>query len=110
LFAAPNLITRQRQNVGETRTRGLEIEAEARVKEFGFSVGYLLADARVEEFSANRNLEDLFVPQTARHQFNFQMRWAKKDWSFAVQGRASSEQFDDDLNLFGLSHIFSLML
>ena len=108
LFASPNLITRQRQNVGATRTRGLEIEAEARVKEFGFSVGYLLADARVEEFPANRNLEDLFVPQTARHQFNFQTRWAKKDWSFAVQGRASSEQFDDDLNLFRLEPYFQL--
>jgi outer membrane receptor protein involved in Fe transport len=106
LSVAPNLITRQRQNVGETRTRGLEVEMEMRVKEFNFSVGYLLADSRVGEFPANRNLENLFVPQTARHQFNFQTRWAKKDWTFAVQGRASSAQFDDDLNLFRLEPYF----
>lgn len=106
LSAAPNLIIRQRQNVGATRTRGLEIEAEIRVKQFNFSVGYLLADSRVERFPANRNLEDLFVPQTARHQFNFQTRWASKNWSVAVQGRAASGQFDDDLNTFRLEPYF----
>jgi outer membrane receptor protein involved in Fe transport len=106
LSVAPNLITRQRQNVGETRARGLEIEAETRIKDFSFSVGYLLADSRVEDFPSNRNLEGLFVPQTARHQFNFQTRWTRNDWTFAAQGRASSEQFDDDLNLFRLEPYF----
>jgi outer membrane receptor protein involved in Fe transport len=46
------------------------------------------------------------VPQTARHQFTFQTRYAEKEWSFAVQGRASSAQFDDDLNLFRLEPYF----
>ncbi|MBA3600831.1 MAG: TonB-dependent receptor, partial [Acidobacteria bacterium] len=108
LSAAPNLITRQRQNIGETRTRGIEIEAETRICEINFSVGYLLADSRVAEFPTNRNLENLFVPQTARHQFTFQTRYGKQDWSFALQGRASSAQFDDDLNLFRLEPYFGL--
>jgi outer membrane receptor protein involved in Fe transport len=104
----PNLITRRRQNVGETRVFGLEIEAEKRIKTFNFSVGYLLADSRVEEFPANRALEGLFVPQVARHQFTFQTRYAKRDWTFALQGRASSAQFDDDTNLFRLEPYFQL--
>ncbi|MDQ3062525.1 MAG: TonB-dependent receptor, partial [Acidobacteriota bacterium] len=108
LSTAPNLITRQRQNIGRTRTRGVEIEAEARVAEFNFSVGYLLADSRVAEFPTNRNLENLFVQQTARHQFTFQTRYIKRDWSLALQGRASSAQFDDDLNLFRLEPYFGL--
>ncbi|HLM60169.1 MAG TPA: TonB-dependent receptor, partial [Pyrinomonadaceae bacterium] len=108
LSAAPSLITRRRQNVGETRAGGLEIEAEARIKAFNFSAGYLLADSRVEEFPANRALEGLFVPQTARHQFTFQTRYAKRDWTFAFQGRASSAQFDDDTNLFRLESYFQL--
>jgi len=108
LSTAPDLITRQRQNVGRTRTRGVEIEAETRLKNFNFSVGYLLADSRFAEFPANRSLENLFVPQTARHQFTFQTRYAKRDWSFALQGRASSAQFDDDLNLFRLEPYFGL--
>jgi outer membrane receptor protein involved in Fe transport len=68
----------------------------------------LLADSRIEKFPANRNLENLFVPQTARHQFTFQTRYAKRYWTFALQGRASSRQFDDDLNLFRLEPYFQL--
>jgi len=108
LSVAPNLITRQRQNAGATRTRGFEIETETRIRAFNLSVGYLLADSRVAEFPANRNLENLFIPQVARHQFNFQTRYAKDNWNFALQGRASSAQFDDDLNLFRLEPYFQL--
>ncbi|MCY7344593.1 MAG: TonB-dependent receptor [Pyrinomonadaceae bacterium] len=108
LTVAPNLITRRRQNVGATKSKGLEIEAETRIKAFVFSIGYLLADSRVEEFPANRALENLFVPQVARHQLTFQARYARRDWSYALQGRASSAQFDDDLNLFRLEPYFQL--
>lgn len=108
LSVTPSLIIRQRQNVGRTKTRGAEIEAEARLKNLDFSIGYLFADSRFAEFPANRSLENLFVPQTARHQLTFQSRYARRDWSFALQGRASSAQFDDDLNLFRLEPYFQL--
>lgn len=108
LSVTPALIVRQRRNAGAIVARGLEIEAETRVRAFDFSVGYLLADSRVREFPANRSLENLLVPQTARHQFNFQTRYARRSWTFAVQGRASSKQFDDDLNLFRLEPYFQL--
>ncbi len=48
------------------------------------------------------------VPQVSRHQITFQTRYAKKDWSFAVQGRGASKQFDDDLNNFELEPYFQL--
>jgi len=102
LTVTPSLITRRRQNIGESKSHGLEIETEVRIKTFNFSVGYLLANSRVEEFPANRVLEGLFVPQVARHQLTFQTRYARRGWSLALQGRASSAQFDDDLNLFRL--------
>ncbi len=108
LTVAPNLITRQRRNVGETRTRGLEIEAETRFQSVNFSAGYILADSRVADFPANRALENLFVPQVARHQLTFQTRYTKNVWSLALQGRASSAQFDDDLNAFRLEPYFQL--
>jgi outer membrane receptor protein involved in Fe transport len=108
LSVAPNLIVRQRQNAGRTRTRGLEIETETRLGNLNFSVGYLLAESRVESFPANRTLENLSVPQTARHQLTFQTRYARRAWNFAFQGRASSAQFDDDLNLFRLEPYFQL--
>ena len=108
LSSAPNLITRQRQNIGKTQTQGLEIEAETRLRYFNFSVGYLLTDSRVSDFSANRNLEGLLIPQVARHQFTFQTTYSKNAWTLAFQGRASSKQFDDDLNLFRLEPYFQL--
>lgn len=104
----PNLITRQRQNIGKTRVLGLEIEAEKQFRNYGFSLGYLLTDSRVMDFSANRSLENLFIPQVARHQFTFQINYTKSDWSLAVQSRAASKQFDDDLNTLRLEPYFQL--
>jgi outer membrane receptor protein involved in Fe transport len=108
LSVTPNLITRQRQNAGKTRAAGVEIEAETRIKDFRFSLGYLLSDSRVAEFPANQALENLLVPQVARHQFTFQTNYSLKQWSFALQGRASSAQFDDDLNTLRLEPYFQL--
>ena len=108
LSQTPSLITRQRQNVGKTRSRGFELENETRWKDFVFSVGYLFADSRIVDFPANRNVENLRTPQVSRHQLTFQTRFAKKDWSFAFQGRTASKQFDDDLNTFELEPYFQL--
>ncbi len=104
----PNLITRQRQNIGKTRAAGVEIELEQRFQRFGFSVGYLFADSRVTQFPANPVLENLRVPQVARQQFTFQANYTRKSWNLAVQGRANGKQFDDDLNLFRLEPFFQL--
>ncbi|MBX7171528.1 MAG: TonB-dependent receptor [Pyrinomonadaceae bacterium] len=108
LSQTPSLITRQRQNVGKTHSSGIELENEMRWENFTFSIGYLFADSKVTEFPANRTLENLRIPQTSQHQLTFQTRYAKKDWSFALQGRAASKQFDDDLNTFELEPYFQL--
>ena len=108
VLTSPNLITRQRQNAGKTRTVGAEIEAETRIKSINISAGYLLTDSRITEFPANQNLVGLFVPQAARHQFTFQTNYTRNSWTLAFQGRASSQQFDDDLNLFRLEPYFQL--
>lgn len=105
----PTLIFRQRQNGGKTRVTGLEIEAETRISDFNFSFGYLLNDAEFADFPANRNLEGLRLPQVPAHQFTFQTRYANaKGWSFSLQGRATSEQFDNDLNTLRLEPFFQL--
>ena len=108
LSVTPNLIVRQRQNAGKTRAVGTEIEAEMRFENLRFSAGYLLTDSRVTQFPTNQNLENLYVPQVARHQFTFQTNYQKSNWTLALQGRASSRQFDDDLNLFRLEPYFQL--
>jgi outer membrane receptor protein involved in Fe transport len=110
LSVTPALITRQRQNLGRTRSRGIEIETEARLtRRWTLSGGYLLADATVLEFPANTTLEGLRIPQVPKHQATFQARYTDPSRvTVGVQARAGGEQFDDDLNLFSLGRYFTL--
>jgi outer membrane receptor protein involved in Fe transport len=105
LNIAPALITRQRQNVGETRACGFEADWNFIItSEFTFSGGYLFVDSRVTEFPANRALEGLLVPQVAPHQFGSQFKYTNaKIGTLALQVRANSSQYDDDLNQFNLA-------
>lgn len=110
LNVTPALITRQRQNLGRTRSRGIELETEARINNrWSLNAGYLFTDSRVVEFPANRALENLFVPQVARQQLTFQVRYANPArLTLSLQGRASGSQFDDDQNRFRLDPYFTL--
>ncbi len=100
----PDLITRQRRNLGRTRSRGIELESELHpAKNWSAAAGYLFAAARVIEFPANRSLEGLAIPQLARHSFSFQLQYTNPSRvNFGLQGRIVAAQFDDDLNLFRL--------
>jgi len=110
LRVQPGLITRQRQNLGRTRSRGVELEWDARVtNHWTMTGGYLFADATVLKFPANTALEGLLIPQTPRQQLTFQARYVNPSLlTFSLQGRASSAQFDDDQNLFRLRPFFTL--
>ncbi|HST54128.1 MAG TPA: TonB-dependent receptor [Pyrinomonadaceae bacterium] len=110
LSLTPALITRQRQNLGRTRSRGLEVEADAQLtSRLYVSGGYIFSDAVVTRFPANTALEGLRVPQVARNQLTFQTRYVNpKSLTVGVQGRFSGMQFDDDQNLFPLNRAFTL--
>jgi outer membrane receptor protein involved in Fe transport len=71
--------------------------------------GYLYADATVLRFPANTALEGLRIPEIPRHQVSFQAHYANSSsLDFALEGRASSAQFDDDQNQFLLKGYFTL--
>lgn len=110
LGVTPTLITRQRQNLGRTRSHGIEVETEARLsRHWTISGGYLLADATVQEFPANTTLEGLRIPQVPKHQATFQARYTNPSLiTFGVQARAGGQQFDDDLNRFPLGRYFTI--
>jgi outer membrane receptor protein involved in Fe transport len=110
LSATPALITRRRQNLGRTRSRGFEAEVEKRFNSYwSASAGYLFADARVARFPADTSLEGNMVPQVARQQLNFQLRYANPArLRLALQGRAAGPQFDDDQNALRLGGYFTL--
>jgi outer membrane receptor protein involved in Fe transport len=91
LSQTPALITRQRQNLGRTRSVGAELDAEWR---FGDSVrasaGLLFVDATVRDGELRGNR----VPQVPRVQATAQAMWRH----VGAQLRWSSQQFDDDRN------------
>ncbi len=100
LATTPALITRQRQNLGRTRSRGVEVEGEARLSEtVALALGYLYADSTVRSFPANRALEGLRVPQVPEHQGSFQVRLRPLPaLLLSLSARAATNQFEDDEN------------
>ncbi|HWM91185.1 MAG TPA: TonB-dependent receptor [Thermoanaerobaculia bacterium] len=98
LSFSPGLITRQRRNLGRTRSRGIEMEGTARLGDrWTLSGGYLLSDATVER--ASPDLEGLRIPQVPRHQGSLQLRFFDPQIVTAgLQARWTGEQFDDDRN------------
>ena len=110
LLTTPQLVTRQRQNLGRVLARGLEIDAETRFgAHLSGGVGYALIDSVVESFAANPALVGNAVPQVARHQATLQVRYAHPRLvDLAVQARASSRQYEDDQNQLALPGYFTL--
>ncbi|HMT09972.1 MAG TPA: TonB-dependent receptor, partial [Pyrinomonadaceae bacterium] len=102
LTTMPTLITRQRQNMGRNRIAGFEAEFDATFRSIYFAAGYQFVDPTAVEFDAEPSLVGLRVPQVARHQATFRVRYDLTKWTFALQGRAAGEQFDDDQNQFRL--------
>jgi len=95
LSATPTLITRQRRNLGSTRTRGLELESDWRVADrWRISTGYLYSDANV----TSGTLEGKRLPQVPRNQASAQLIFTPPRGTFSLQTRWSAMQFDDDLN------------
>lgn len=112
LSVTPELITRQRQNLGRTRIRGLETQLEYQPAAGWLLSGrYLFDQAQVAEFAANQALEGFFIPQVPRHQFTVQARYLHPSrWQVATLGRFVGRQFDDDLNRFSLDRFFLMDL
>lgn len=116
LAVTPDLITRQRQNLGRTRAHGFDLDLTARLtQQFDVSAGYEFADAAVVSFSANPALVGLRVPQVPRNVFTFQARYDNSRgknplsrWTLAFQGRFAGLQYEDDQNLLPLGRYFTL--
>lgn len=104
LSVTPALITRQRRNLGRTRSRGIEAETEIRpAKYWRITAGYLFSDATVKRAPQDLSLVGLWLPQIPRHQFTLQTVYSHPDHiTAAMQFRASGKQFDDDQNQLAL--------
>ena len=103
LSSTPELITRQRQNLGQTRARGFELDAQARPgSRFNASFGYLYVNSTVRSFAANPELVGRHVPQVPKHQASVQISSTGRT-SIGIQTRWVDSQFEDDLNQLALN-------
>jgi len=91
----------QRQNLGRTRIRGLQTDAEINVGPFvRVSAGYLFNDAKVREFVANPVLVGLYLAQVPKHRGSVQVAYANpKFFNAAISVQGYGRQFEDDLNV-----------
>src|SRR5205085_47448 len=94
LSSSASLVTRQRQNLGRTRSRGAEVDVEARISDrLAASAGYLFADSELLRFEANPSFEGRRLPQVPRHQATVQLHYELGAARLALQGRAVGAQF-----------------
>lgn len=108
LSTTPTLITRQRQNLGKLRSRGIEVEGEARVgPRLVLSAGLTLLDARVRA-APDPVLVGKRVPQVPRWQGAAQLRYDDPHGlMLGIQTRFATPQFDDDLNSLSLGRYWT---
>jgi outer membrane receptor protein involved in Fe transport len=110
LSTTPSLITQQRQNLGDTRSRGAELSVEAKVTNtITVSGGTQYVDATVTSFPANQALIGNLVPHVPRHDFDFQARYSRPRFLTAsLQGSFTGSAFDNDQNTLLLRKYFLL--
>jgi outer membrane receptor protein involved in Fe transport len=103
LTVTPNLITRQRQNIGAMRIAGSDVDFLILLPRIQLRAGYEYVSSVVSSFSANPGLVGKAVPQVPAHSGSFSAIIAvPRHWTIAALARVASRQFDDDLNTFVL--------
>jgi outer membrane receptor protein involved in Fe transport len=112
LTSTPALITRQKQNLGETRSRGFELSGQFQMKpRVQFSASYLFVSSTVVSFPpppGGTSIVGNWLPQVPQNQFSVQASYLGKKWTAAIQARFLGNQFDDDQNLLPMGRAFSL--
>jgi outer membrane receptor protein involved in Fe transport len=108
LSTTATLITRQRQNLGCTRSEGIDVSAQTKLtRTLTVETAYQYSAAVVLSSPANPALVGLDVPQVPRHAATARLRYSRpKLFTFAVQARYQGRQFDDDQNLLPLGGFF----
>jgi len=103
LSSTPALVTRRRENLGSTRSRGVELDVAAQLKSWTLRAGYLFADSTVLSAPSAPKLVGLSVPQIPRHQGTLQLAYRSGRTAAAIQARAGGAQFEDDENQLRLA-------
>jgi outer membrane receptor protein involved in Fe transport len=99
-FVPDGGVCRQRQNLGETRTLGLELDATFDVtSRLRLRGGYLLSEAEIRSAGSAVALDGNDIPQVPEHQAVMGADWHPRDRiGVFLETRFVGDQFDDDEN------------
>lgn len=106
------LITRQRQNLGQARIRGVSVEADAQPgSHVRLRASYVFSDARVVAFAASPELQGNLLPQVPRHRASLGLDClSPRLLDASLRGRYESRRYDDDQNRLALDGRFVMDL
>jgi outer membrane receptor protein involved in Fe transport len=113
LTTTPTLITRKKENLGRTRSRGVELDGIVKVRgNVQVSAGYAYTAATVVSYPGNPGGVDLVghdVAQVPRNVFTWEARyWNPSRVLVSLTGRFVGRQFDDDQNQFPLDRFYTM--
>jgi len=110
ISSTPNLITRVRENLGRTQQIGFQLGTDIRfTNTITLAAGYQFVDTTVASYPGNPALVGNHIPLAPNNIFTFQGTWlAPQRITVAIQGRAESNEYDDDQNLLPLGGAFVL--
>jgi outer membrane receptor protein involved in Fe transport len=93
-------VTQQRQNLGRTRVRGVQADAEYRLgRSWKIMGGYVFNRAMVTENPNDRDLVGTFLPQVPKHRGSARVAYSDPSrGTIAVGVLLVGAQFDDDRN------------
>lgn len=116
LTTTPTLITQERENLGRTRSRGVDLDYSDRfTPTLTLTAGYQFTNATILSFPGDMALVGLRIPEVPRHALTFQMRYSNPNaanplarFTVGLQGRAESAAYDDSLNTLRLGSYFTI--
>ena len=99
-FVPEGGVCRQRRNLGETRTIGVELDGALDItSRLRLRGGYLFSDAEIREAGSDSALVGNDVPQVPEHQLVLGAEWRPRErLGVALETRYVGDQFDDDTN------------
>lgn len=107
--AGRGLTVRRRENLGRTRSRGLEADASVRGPgALTLSVATLVGGAEVVSFAADPRLVGRRLPQVPAHHLALQAAWDASRLRAGLQARRIGRAFEDDRNELPLAGLWSL--
>jgi outer membrane receptor protein involved in Fe transport len=115
ISSTPTLITREKENLGRTGSRGFEIDGVSHLgRNIQISAGYEYTAATVLSYPAPAggvSLVGLDVAEIPHNVFTWEARyWNPSQLLLSVQGRFAGQQYDDDQNTLPLKRFYTMDL